>query len=177
MEIVFLLATGALVLYFPNSRCLMQFISMVPAVIGCVFVYTLSSEQRVRRLIAFYFAESANAGLALQFALTATNIAGHTKRAIANSILFIGYSVGFIVGPQFFLTREAPRYQTGFKTMVVTYSILCAAPVLYWSYVTYLNRQKSRKLRDLGGDGAQMMENEEFLDLSDKEQLRFVYAR
>lgn len=175
-NILGLLATGTAAFYYPNCRCILQILAMVPAVIGSVCVYTLPNGQRVGRLIAFYFSNLYISGLTLQLALTASNIAGHTKRAATNSILFVGYSVGFIVGPQFFIASEAPRYPTGFKTLIIVYSILCGSPAIYWSYVTYLNRRKSRMLMDTEyTHGA--AENEEFLDLTDKEQLRFVYAR
>jgi ACS family allantoate permease-like MFS transporter len=111
----------------------------------------------------------------MMFALTTTNVAGHTKRAVSSAILFIGYSTAFIIGPQFFLASEAPRYQTGFKTMLIMFLIACFAPALYALYAVLMNRRKAKALREDGGGNAHI-ENEEFFDLTDKQQQRFVYS-
>jgi hypothetical protein len=111
----------------------------------------------------------------MMFALTTTNIAGHTKRAVASAILFIGYSTAFIIGPQFFLTSEAPEYVTGFKTMVIMFAMACLAPWLYFFYARWCNRLKLEVLERNGESDAQL-ENEEFFDLTDKQQVRFMYS-
>lgn len=171
-----LLSTGFAAFYFPNKRCLLQFLVVIPAVLGSTLVYALPEHNKAGRLAGFYLTEFFTACITLQFALMASNIAGHTKRAAANAVFFVGYSIGFIVGPQFFLGSEAPRYPTGFKTMIVTYSIVCLSPLGFWCYLTYLNRQKARKLESLGQADV-YLENEEFLDLTDRQQLHFVYIK
>jgi ACS family allantoate permease-like MFS transporter len=111
----------------------------------------------------------------MMFALTTTNVAGHTKRAVSSAILFIGYSTAFIIGPQFFLSSEAPRYQTGFKTMLIMFLIACFAPGLYALYAMWMNKRKAKALIE-GGDANDHVENEEFFDHTDKQQRRFVYS-
>lgn len=174
-EIIGLLATGFVTMNVPNTRCLMQFVCNVPSIIGAVLVYTLPSSNKVGRLIAFYCTNFTNGSLPMLFALTTSNMAGHTKRATANAILFVGYSTAFIIGPQFFLAKESPRYATGFKTMIVMFSIAAVAPGLYYMYMTYLNRRQAKALAS-SEDASVPIENEEFLDLTDKQQTRFVYS-
>lgn len=170
-----LLTTGFVTLYFPNTRCLMQFVCNVPAVIGSALVYSLPESNKVGRLVAFYCVNFTNGSLPMMFALTTTNIAGHTKRAVASSILFVGYSAGFIIGPQFFFGSEAPQYPTGFKTMIITFAIACLAPGLYYLFVKWANKRKEKNLQEIGM-AESYIENEEFLDLTDKQQLRFMYS-
>lgn len=153
----------------------MQFASNVPAVIGSALVYSLPQSNKVGRLVSFYCVNFTNGSLPMMFALTTTNIAGHTKRAVASSILFIGYSTAFIVGPQFFLGTEAPQYQTGFKTMIILFSVSCLAPGLYYSFVMWTNKRKEKKLVE-SEEVAVPIENEEFFDLTDKQQPRFMYS-
>ncbi|TVY59490.1 putative transporter, partial [Lachnellula cervina] len=170
-----LVTAGFVTLYFPNTRCLMQFLCNVPAVIGSVLVYTLPYHNRTGRLIAFYCTNFTNASLPMMFALTTTNIAGQTKRSVSTALLFIGYSTAFIIGPQFFRASEAPKYGTGFKTMIIMFSIAALAPGLYFLYATWLNRRKQKNLEENGDDNGPMV-NEEFFDLTDKQQPRFVYV-
>lgn len=109
------------------------------------------------------------------FALTTTNIAGQTKRSVSTALLFVGYSTAFIIGPQFFRASEAPGYPMGFKTMIIMFSIAALAPGLYFCYARWLNARKQKKLAESSDDNGPV-ENEEFLDLTDKQQPRFVYA-
>lgn len=153
----------------------MQFVCNVPAIIGSALVYALPKSNRVGRLIAFYCTNFTNGSLPMMFALTTTNIAGHTKRATANAILFVGYSIAFIIGPQFFISTEAPEYATGFKTMIVMFTIAAVAPGGYYVYMLYLNKRKAQSLAN-AGDGNVPIENEEFFDMTDKKQPRFVYS-
>lgn len=174
-QIMGLLATGFVTYNFPNTRCLMQFVCNVPAVIGATLVYVLPKSNSVGRLISFYCCNFTNGSLPMMFALTTTNIAGHTKRAVASSILFVGYSTAFIIGPQFFLGTEAPTYQTGFKTMIILFSTACLSPGLYYAYVMWTNKRKEAKLEETG-EAYVHVENEEFFDLTDKQQPRFMYS-
>lgn len=151
----------------------MQFVCNVPAIIGSVLVYTLPVENRVGRLIAFYCTNFTNGSLPMMFALTTTNIAGHTKRAVASAILFVGYSIAFIIGPQFFIASESPQYATGFKTMIVMFSIAALAPGFYYAYMVWENKSRAKKL---AMSDYTHVNNEEFFDLTDKQQAEFVYC-
>lgn len=170
-----LLTTGYVTYRYPNTRCLMQCLCNIPSVIGAVLVYTLPKQNQVGRLVAFYCTNFTNGSLPMMFALTTTNIAGHTKRSVASAILFIGYSTGFIIGPQFFLQSESPEYGTGFRTMIVLFSVSALAPGLYYLYAQWLNKGKMIALEQ-SGDESFYVENEEFLDLTDKQQPRFMYS-
>ncbi|OQV03839.1 hypothetical protein CLAIMM_08829 [Cladophialophora immunda] len=175
VEDIALLLTGYVTYTYPNTRCLMQFLCNIPAVLGAALVYALPTSNRVERLLSFFITPFTNGSLPMMFALTTTNIAGHTKRSVATSLMFVGYCVGFIIGPQFFLASEAPEYPTGFKTMIVLFSVSSLAPLMYFAYARYLNRQKIKFLEE-SGEAYVHIENEEFLDLTDKQQSHFFYA-
>ena len=170
-----LLGAGFITLRFENMRCFMQFAWNVPVVIGSALVYSLPESNQIGRLVSFYCVNFTNASLPMMMALTTTNIGGQTKRAVASSVLFIGYSAAFIIGPQFFLQSEYPRYQTGFKTMMITFAIACVAPLGYYAGVMWANKKRDQRMAELGGEEVSV-ENEEFLDLTDKQQIRFRYS-
>ena len=160
----------------PNTRCINQVASCFPAIIGAALVFYLPAENQAGRLAGFYLTGFSNAALPLQFASMNSNTAGHTKRSITNAIMFLGYSTGFIIGPQFFLNSEAPVYQTGFRTMLITFTLLTAAPIGMYAYLTRQNRKRDAAIMHSGGDNV-YTENEEFLDLTDREQIHFRYSK
>lgn len=127
-------------------------------------------------MTAFAITGFANASLPLQFALVNSNIAGHTKRSISNAVMFLGYATGFIIGPQFFITKEAPKYQTGFTTMIITFGTTTFVPLGLWAYLTMLNKRKQARLVESGRENV-YARNEEFLDLTDREQDHFFYSK
>jgi hypothetical protein len=102
--------------------------------------------------------------------LTTANIAGHTKKVTASGILFIGYCVGNIAGPFFYISNQAPVYSLGIWSMVVSHllEVFCVA-LLWW----YLRSENKRR------DESQGITNEHCVgtleDMSDKENLNFRY--
>jgi MFS family permease len=161
---------------YPNTRCINQFAAAFPAIIGSALVFYLAAGNQAGRLAGFYLTAFSNATLPLQFALMNSNTAGHTKRSITNAIMFLGYATGFIIGPQFFLSSEAPVYQTGFRTMLITFTLLTVAPIGMYAYLTWKNRKRDAAIVQGGGENV-YTENEEFLDLTDQEQIHFRYAK
>jgi hypothetical protein len=43
--------------------------------------------------------------------LISSNVGGFTKRSVISATLFVAYCVGNIIGPQFFLASQEPKYQ------------------------------------------------------------------
>ncbi|KAF2104482.1 MFS general substrate transporter [Rhizodiscina lignyota] len=175
-ECIALISSGYITRKWPNMRCIMQAFWCAPAVLGAALVYYLPAGNTAGRLAGFCITGFSNTALPLQFSLVSSNIAGHTKRSVSNAVMFLGYATGFIIGPQFFLQSESPRYPTGFKTMMITFAISCIAPLCLWGYLTLLNRRKEARLVESGGENV-YARNEEFLDLTDREQIHFRYSK
>lgn len=60
--------------------------------------------------------------------------------------------------------------------MLVCFAMSTVFPAFYWLYITYENRRRAMKLAASGEENV-IIENEEFLDKTDKEQLHFVYIK
>jgi len=174
--VIGLLVAGHISSAYPNTRIISQFMSCFPAIIGTALVFYLPSNNQAGRLAGFYITAFSNAALPIQFSLMNSNTAGHTKRSVTNSIMFLGYATGFIIGPQFFLTSEAPIYQTGFKTMLITYTLLTVAPIGMYAYLTWRNKMKQTAMIASGEENV-YAPNEEFLDQTDQEQIHFRYSK
>ncbi|KAL3963026.1 hypothetical protein ACCO45_004549 [Purpureocillium lilacinum] len=90
----------------------------------------------------------------LTMSLVTSNIAGYTKKVTASAMMYIAYCVGQIVGPQLFLPAEAPAYNTAFRAAFVCFALCIAFSLALRFYLK----------------GEAHMANDEFLDLTDKQQ-------
>jgi ACS family allantoate permease-like MFS transporter len=72
------------------------------------------------------------------------NIAGHTKRAATQTMLFQVFAVGNIAGPFFFRTQDAPEYVPAITISLVCFcvALLCAAALRI--YMAVENRRRDR---------------------------------
>lgn len=106
----------------------------------------------------------------LGISLGQANTAGHTKKNVQYSIMYIGYAVGTysntiktpigqyptvayinntnnihvgnLIGPQTFRANQAPEYTTGFAAMLICYCICIGLMALYWALAAVLNTQR-----------------------------------
>lgn len=80
------------------------------SMIGMVMMFALDNSQRNGKLGGFCLALAFAANQPLGLSLVASNVAGFSKKATVNAMMFVAYCIGNIVGPQFFSPSEAPAY-------------------------------------------------------------------
>ncbi|KAI9039371.1 putative MFS transporter [Aspergillus affinis] len=83
--------------------------------------------------------------MAILLSLSASNVKGNTKRAVVNSLFFIGYCVGCIAAPQLWTKR--PRYFEGVVTAIVTWCLLFVVVGIYWAICAKENKFRDEKER------------------------------
>jgi hypothetical protein len=96
--------------YVRNTRvmCMIAMVSL--SLIGMIMVYTVNNEHKYTRLAGIWLSAIFAADIPIALSLITSNVGGFTKRATVSAMLFIGYCTGNIIGPQFFYTREKPKY-------------------------------------------------------------------
>ncbi|WPK25151.1 hypothetical protein PUMCH_002454 [Australozyma saopauloensis] len=106
----------------------------------------------------------------------ASNTAGHTKKISTNAIFLIGYCVGNLIGPQTFISKQAPTYTGGKISFVIcdAFSILFLA-LIYLNYWR-LNKKKEKDLAVMDLSELKQHDNLEFADLTDFENPYFRYS-
>ena len=112
--------------------------------------------------------------LSLVLSLAMSNVAGHTKRLTVNAIVFCAYCTGTIIGPQVFLTRDAPRYIIAFSTHMGCYVLLVLVIVFLRFNLSARNKAKDR-LAAQAPEASQDNLTHAFDDLTDKENPTFRY--
>lgn len=98
------------------------------------------------------------------------NISGHSKRTVVQAMQFTFFAAGNIIGPHLFFPREAPRYKSAIKGLLICYCIAMFLQVVYM-VVCFMHN----KSRDAKGYHAQSTEEarEGFEDRTDRENKHF----
>lgn len=172
-------ACGLIATYVKDARCLtMMAISLVPLG-GLLGIRLTGLDHRWSLVGSTWLQGILGAPIILAWNLLATNIAGHTKRSIANGMWFLFYAAGNIVGANIFDTREAPRYFSALTGMIVCYCALIAIAGFLWAYMAWENRKRDKA----SGFGEEVIRGAEeqaildgFKDRTDKGNKGFRYS-
>ncbi|KAF2833596.1 MFS general substrate transporter [Ophiobolus disseminans] len=156
VQFVSLLAGGVICTRYPNSRCITMTVANLICIVGASLLVGLPSTNKWGRLVALWMCYFQGLGFSMSLTIVSSNIAGYTKKQLTGAVLFTGYCVGNIIGPQTFKDSEKPGYRSAYVAMLVGYSIkLCAVLVLF-AYMWSVNRKRDRE-----SAGGEMLTREE----------------
>jgi hypothetical protein len=88
-------------------------------IIGSALLVGLSDSNKWGRLVALWLCYFQGLGFSMSLTIVSSNIAGYTKKQVTGALLFTGYCVGNIIGPQTFKSSEAPGYHSAYIAYVV----------------------------------------------------------
>lgn len=127
----------------------------------------------IGRLLGYYLTNSSPTGFVALLSLISTNVAGYTKKTTVAALYLIGYCVGNIIGPQTFQPEDAPQYVPAEITIIVCGGV---SVLLLWFIRWWYVRENAKKRQIRESPGYVKMENQEWMDLTDKENHEFVYS-
>jgi len=142
------------------------------SLIGILLVYALPDEMKVGRLIGYYLTQASATGFVVLLSLVSSNVAGYTKKTTVSALYLIAYCVGNLIGPQIFQAKDAPRYTPALITIVVCWIICIILLCVIW----FINHRRNVR-RDAFKNTPEYIhvKNQEFLDLTDGENMDFRY--
>lgn len=132
----------------------------------------LPLENNTGRLAGYYFTQATATPFVAFLSLISTNVAGYTKKTTVAAMYLIAYCVGNIIGPQTFRPKDAPRYVPAEIVIICCYGVGLA--IMLFIYL-WCRSQNKKKAEIRAQPGYQKLENQEFLDLTDRENPEFVY--
>ncbi|KAF4812292.1 putative transporter [Colletotrichum siamense] len=132
----------------------------------------LPHDNKVGRLMAYYFFYFFWGPYATALSLPMANVAGHTKKLTINATVFLAYCIANIVGPQIFIEREAPNYTTGYSAIMAFEVLAIACMVAYAVGCMIENRIRDRK----EGTEVDITVVDQLGDLTDYEKRGFRYV-
>ncbi|KAI0204070.1 allantoate permease [Astrocystis sublimbata] len=127
-----------------GSRCPTMIVANTICIIGAALLVKLPNENKWGRLVALWLCFFQGLGFSMSLTMISSNIAGSTKKQLTAVILFIGYCVGNIIGPQTFLSREAPYYPSAYIAMLVGYSVKLVCVIVLYVYMWQSNLARDR---------------------------------
>ncbi|KAJ5825864.1 hypothetical protein N7474_003002 [Penicillium riverlandense] len=165
-----MLITTYLAYKFPGWRAYIIIICQLVTTFSSLLLWLLPRSALGGLLFACYTLPTTGAAYAVSMGLFLANNAGYTKRSLASSGLYIGYSLGNFAGPQVFREQDAPRYNLGFIVVVITALVAAAFILIYRVLCGLENRRRDR----MGTTEAFEHAYED--DLTDKMNMQFRYA-
>lgn len=158
-----------------KNRLIWAAIGLFIPMIGFVLLVILPITNLNGQLAAFYITSTAASGFTLLLSMISSNIAGQTKKSTVSAMFFIAYCVGNLIGPQIINLKDAPRYVTCKIIICVLYGFGLFLLMAMRFLNVYRNKQKDKKMAELGA-GYVHRQNQEFMDLTDMENLEFRYV-
>lgn len=172
IEVVTLIACGYLGDRYGN-RLLISSSGLILSILGMLLIVALPLSNNTGRLIGYYLTQASPTAFVALLSLIATNVAGYTKKTTVAAIYLIGYCAGNIIGPQTFRPKDAPRYVPAEITIICCWAAcFCDLIFIYW----YCKHQNKKKAAIRASPDYMKLENQEWLDLTDKENPEFVYT-
>jgi ACS family allantoate permease-like MFS transporter len=154
-----------------NRRCLVTIIACIVPIIGAAIVYALPRTKLGGQMVGLYLLYTYFGPYVVGISLAQANTAGHTKKPVVFAILYIGYAVGNLIGPQTFRASQAPAYTGGFTAMIVCYYVCIGLMCMYWSLAVMQNRKIDAREINSGDD---LLDG--FTDLTGQQQEAFRYT-
>ncbi|CAL5870950.1 uncharacterized protein PFLUO_LOCUS5192 [Penicillium psychrofluorescens] len=165
--------------FVPNIRCLLWVIASCVGLAGAVMVHLLDpTTQRNASLAGVYIMGFYNVPWVLALSLQTSNTGGTTKKSFVSVSIAIFYAVGNIIGPQFFLESQSPRYELGIGAMLCCFSIMAAMGILYFAMCFVANTRRDREYGKIDASEGMVSAGLEAdrEDLTDRKNTRFRYT-
>jgi len=143
--------TGWLAGRFRQVNCLLIVAAVLPCVVGSAIIYSRAHVVPGVQLFGYFLLSTGPAAMPLAMSLVQANYRGVTKKMTVTAMLFLAYCAGNISGPQFFLRREEPTYNTAFRTIMICYALAILFALILRFYLQWIN---ARRVREEGFEGS-----------------------
>ncbi|KAI1259070.1 MFS general substrate transporter [Xylariaceae sp. FL1019] len=155
IQIISLLASGFISSRYPNMRCVVMLIDNLICVGAGAALVGLpagpdGTENKWGRLVALWLCSFQSVGFSMSLTMVSSNVAGYTKKQLTGAILFVGYCVGNVIGPQTFIDSEAPLYTSAYIAILVGYSVKTLLVIVLYLYMWGVNKKRDREMASSG---------------------------
>lgn len=107
VQFLALMAGGFVCTRWPNNtRCATMIVANAICILGAGLLVGLPRDNKWGRLVALWLCYFQGLGFSMSLTMVSSNVAGYTKKQLTAAVLFTGYCVGNIIGPQTFLDKE-----------------------------------------------------------------------
>lgn len=171
-----LLGGGFICSRFPNSRCIVMIIANCICIIGAAMLVALPSSNKWGRLVALWLCYFQGLGFSMSLTMVSSNVAGWTKKQCTGTILFVGYCVGNIIGPQTFRDSEKPGYHSAYIAMLVGYVVKLGMVVVLYVYMYTANKKRDREAGNMSAEEERLAIEQGMQDETELDNKGFRYT-
>ncbi|KAL9106296.1 MAG: hypothetical protein Q9187_008577 [Circinaria calcarea] len=172
VEIVALIVCGFLGDRY-GHRILISCSGLVISILGMLLIVALPLSNNGGRLAGYYLTQASPTPFVALLSLISSNVAGYTKKTTVAALYLIAYCAGNIIGPQTFRPKDMPRYKPAEITIICCWGACLIDLVFIW---WYCQSQNKRKAAFRAQPTYRKLDNQEWLDLTDRENPEFVYT-
>ncbi|QDS73757.1 hypothetical protein FKW77_005089 [Venturia effusa] len=176
VQLVICIAATYVVSQFKNARLTVMLMCLLPFLAGTIGTWIIPQHIPYGRLAFLWISFTYTATWTLSMSVATANTAGHTKKITTNAVLLIGYCLGNFVGPFFFLSHQATRYNLGVAMMFFCVGVQVLSIGGIW--VLLWRRNRERDAMSTSGEENEMegfeMGLKDATDLQNK-HFRYVY--
>ncbi|KAG0669457.1 hypothetical protein C6P40_004675, partial [Pichia californica] len=139
---------AAVAYFIKNIRFILIFITTGVTMAGIIMIWKIDHTKHLQQALAgVYICGFYNAPYVMCLSLIASNTSGQTKKTFNSISVGLFYALGNLIGPQFFLSKQAPKYETGIKAMLAATCIMYGMIILY-AGLCYLENKKRDNMND-----------------------------
>jgi len=158
-----------------KNRLYWAMLSMALGILGFILMITLPEANLGGNLAAFYITSLSSSSFTLILSMISSNVSGSTKKSVVSALNLIGYCVGNLIGPQTINLKDAPRYLNAKIIICALWSFSIILLIIMRFVAVGRNKRKEKKIAAMG-DAYTPVANQEFMDLTDDENLEFRYV-
>lgn len=162
--------------YFKNTRLMIMVMNVLISLTGMILVYALPNTNPYSRLAGIWLCSPFVANTPLSLSLITSNVGGLTKKATVSAMVFIAYSTGNIIAPQFFFTRESPSYPTGIRAVMSAFALSVFFLVVLFAYYVWENKRRDYKFSNMTGVTDSEELTEDISNKTDRQLKGFRYT-
>ncbi|KAH9822976.1 major facilitator superfamily domain-containing protein [Melampsora americana] len=145
VTIVSMLSAVKLIDKTQGSRGFIGAFWYLPSILGAILVITLPWNDRIGLLVAIFLASLSSTPFVISLGWINSTTAGHTKRAVVQAIVLIGYSIGNILGPQMWKESYKPKNRIPWIIIIICFGVCFTILIGMSEYLKYQNLMKLSK--------------------------------
>lgn len=154
-----------------RQRLLFCILGHILPIVGAIMMAT---SEKATALVGYYMSGSVPIGWTVILGLMSTNVAGSTKKVTVACINTIAYTVGNIISPQTFQSKDAPHYLPAKIAICILYFLITVDLVIIRQLAIRENKKRDAAAAARGADYV-VEEYHEFKDLTDRQNLELRY--
>ncbi|CAO2651720.1 Nn.00g000030.m01.CDS01 [Neocucurbitaria sp. VM-36] len=142
----FVCLTVVISISFKNARCISIALLNIISLVGALMIKLLPVKHKLARLGGLWLVGAYASAFPTILSLVSSNITGHTKKSTVNALLFLGFCIGYIIGPLTFLAEEAPHYSTAYNIMIACFVLNISIIMTIRQVMAWWNYKRDKAL-------------------------------